>query len=53
MVKVLINISEGVVFICKEAVYFFISYIMSFAKVENGFCQSINADTEDSGKNKI
>ena len=33
-----ININEGVTFICKRPAYFFIPYTMSFAELQDGFC---------------
>ena len=42
---ILINMSEDVTFICKKPTYFSISYTMSFADLNSGFCRCIEAET--------
>ena len=42
---VLINMSEGVAFICEKPAYFCILYTMSFAELESGVCQCIEDET--------
>ena len=40
-----LNTNEGVIFVCERSIYFSISYMMSFAELEDGLCQYIDAGT--------
>ena len=42
---ILTKTSENVTFICEKPTYFFIPYTMSFANLESGLCQCIEAET--------
>ena len=41
----ILNTNEGVTFVCERPAYFCIPYTMSFAELEGGLCQCVDADT--------